>query len=192
MLLNKSKKELDIKIVYYGPALAGKTENLKYIYSKVKPEYRGELIKIDTKGERTLYFDFIPVEFQFSPYTLKVHLYTVPGQTFYKISRKLVIRGADGIVFVADSMPERREFNISSMEEMKEFMEELGMKDIPVVLQYNKRDLKDALSIEILQEDLNWNNFPYVLAIASIGEGVIETLEIILKLVIRSIKARIL
>lgn len=192
MFLNKLKKELDIKIVYYGPALGGKTENLKYIYLKIKPEYRGELIKIDTKGERTLYFDFIPIEFQFSPYTLKVHLYTVPGQVYYKISRKLVLKGADGIVFVADSMPERREFNINSMEEMKEFIEELEIKDIPIVLQYNKRDLKNALSIEILQRDLNWNNFPHVLAIASTGEGVIETLEITLKLVIRNIKAKVL
>ncbi len=194
MLLNKLKNELDIKIVYYGPALAGKTENLKYIYSKIRPDRRGELVKIDTKGERTLYFDFMPVEFQLNPYKLKVHLYTVPGQVFYKVARKLVLKGADGIVFVGDSTPERREANIQSMEEMLSNLneEQINLDEIPIVLQYNKRDLSNALDIAILQNDLNRNNWPYTLAVASEGKGVIETLDIILKLTMSKIKVKVL
>lgn len=194
MLLNKSKNELDLKIVYYGPALAGKTENLKYIYSKVSPQRRGELVKIDTKGERTLYFDFMPIEISLEPYKLKVHLFSVPGQVFYKVSRKLVLKGFDGIIFVADSSPDRREANIQSMEEMLSNIQSDGIKieEIPIVLQYNKRDLKDALTIEVLQNDLNRNNWPYVLAIASEGKGVIETLDLCLKLTIKNVKAKII
>lgn len=193
MILNRLKEEIDIKIVYYGPALSGKTENLKYIYSKISPERRGELVKIDTKGERTLYFDFMPIEFQLNPYKLKVHLYTVPGQVFYKVSRKLVLKGFDGIVFVADSAPERREANIQAMEEMIDYIQSdgLNLDEIPIVLQYNKRDLINALDVEILQSDLNRNNWEYVLAIASMGKGVIETLDLILKLTIKKVKAKV-
>jgi len=194
MLLNKSKNEIDLKIVYYGPALAGKTENLKYIYSKISPQRRGELVKIDTKGERTLYFDFMPIEIKLEPYKLKVHLFSVPGQVFYKVSRRLVLKGFDGIIFVADSSPDRREANIQSMEEMLSNIQSDGFKieDIPIVLQYNKRDLTNALSIEVLQNDLNRNNWPYVLAVASEGKGVIETLDLCLKLTIKSVKAKII
>jgi len=194
MLLNKSKNEIDLKIVYYGPALAGKTENLKYIYSKISPQRRGELVKIDTKGERTLYFDFMPIEIKLEPYKLKVHLFSVPGQVFYKASRRLVLKGFDGIIFVADSSPDRREANIQSMEEMLSNIQSDGFKieDIPIVLQYNKRDLTNALSIEVLQNDLNRNNWPYVLAVASEGKGVIETLDLCLKLTIKSVKAKII
>jgi signal recognition particle receptor subunit beta len=194
MLLNKAKNEIDLKIVYYGPALAGKTENLKYIYSKISPERRGELVKIDTKGERTLYFDFMPIEIKLEPYKLKVHLFSVPGQVFYKVSRKLVLKGFDGIIFVADSSPDRREANIQSMEEMLSNIQSDGLKieDIPIVLQYNKRDLPNALPIEVLQNDLNRNNWQYVLAVASEGKGVIETLDLCLKLTIKSVKAKII
>ena len=194
MLLNKAKNEIDLKIVYYGPALAGKTENLKYIYSKISPERRGELVKIDTKGERTLYFDFMPIEIKLEPYKLKVHLFSVPGQVFYKASRKLVLKGFDGIIFVADSSPDRREANIQSMEEMLSNIQSDGLKieDIPIVLQYNKRDLPNALPIEVLQNDLNRNNWQYVLAVASEGKGVIETLDLCLKLTIKSVKAKII
>lgn len=194
MLLNKAKNEIDLKIVYYGPALAGKTENLKYIYSKISPERRGELVKIDTKGERTLYFDFMPIEIKLEPYKLKVHLFSVPGQVFYKVSRRLVLKGFDGIIFVADSSPDRREANIQSMEEMLSNIQSDGLKieDIPIVLQYNKRDLTNALPIEVLQNDLNRNNWQYVLAVASEGEGVIETLDLCLKLTIKSVKAKII
>jgi len=194
MLLNKAKNEIDLKIVYYGPALAGKTENLKYIYSKISPERRGELVKIDTKGERTLYFDFMPIEIKLEPYKLKVHLFSVPGQVFYKVSRKLVLKGFDGIIFVADSSPDRREANIQSMEEMLSNIQSDGLKieDIPIVLQYNKRDLTNALPIEVLQNDLNRNNWQYVLAVASEGKGVIETLDLCLKLTIKSVKAKII
>jgi signal recognition particle receptor subunit beta len=194
MLLNKAKNEIDLKIVYYGPALAGKTENLKYIYSKISPERRGELVKIDTKGERTLYFDFMPIEIKLEPYKLKVHLFSVPGQVFYKVSRKLVLKGFDGIIFVADSSPDRREANIQSMEEMLSNIQSDGLKieDIPIVLQYNKRDLTNALPIEVLQNDLNRNNWQYVLAVASEGKGVVETLDLCLKLTIKSVKAKII
>ncbi|MFZ8847057.1 MAG: GTP-binding protein [Candidatus Hydrothermia bacterium] len=194
MLLNKAKNEIDLKIVYYGPALAGKTENLKYIYSKISPERRGELVKIDTKGERTLYFDFMPIEIKLEPYKLKVHLFSVPGQVFYKVSRKLVLKGFDGIIFVADSSPDRREANIQSMEEMLSNIQSDGLKieDIPIVLQYNKRDLPNALPIEVLQNDLNRNNWQYVVAVASEGKGVIETLDLCLKLTIKSVKAKII
>jgi signal recognition particle receptor subunit beta len=136
----------------------------------------------------------MPIEIKLEPYKLKVHLFSVPGQVFYKVSRKLVLKGFDGIIFVADSSPDRREANIQSMEEMLSNIQSDGLKieDIPIVLQYNKRDLTNALPIEVLQNDLNRNNWQYVLAVASEGEGVIETLDLCLKLTIKSVKAKII
>ncbi len=193
MFIDTKKKEINVKIVYYGPALSGKTTNLKVIYAKLNPKFRGELVTVDTKGERTLYFDFLPVEITLpGGFRVKFHIYTVPGQVFYKASRKLVLKGADGIVFVADSTPERREANIQIMQELSETLEEYGtpINSIPLVLQYNKRDVPNALSIDILNADLNQLNVPYFLAIASHEKGVFETLDAIVKLVIKKLTTK--
>ncbi len=193
MFIDTKKKEINVKIVYYGPALSGKTTNLKVIYAKLNPKFRGELVTVDTKGERTLYFDFLPVEITLAGgFKVKFHIYTVPGQVFYRASRKLVLKGADGIVFVADSSPERREANIQIMQELSETLEEQGtpLGTIPLVLQYNKRDLPNALDVETLQADLNHLNAPYFLAVASQEKGVFETLDAIVKLVIKKLTSK--
>ncbi len=193
MFIDTKKKEINVKIVYYGPALSGKTTNLKVIYAKLNPKFRGELVTVDTKGERTLYFDFLPVEIALpGGFRVKFHIYTVPGQVFYKASRKLVLKGADGIVFVADSTPERREANIQTMQELSETLEEYGtpINSIPIVLQYNKRDVPHALSVDTLNADLNQLNVPYFLAIASHEKGVFETLDAIVKLVIKKLTSK--
>ncbi|MEO0202380.1 MAG: ADP-ribosylation factor-like protein [candidate division WOR-3 bacterium] len=190
MFIDTKKKEINVKIVYYGPALSGKTTNLKIIYAKLNPKFRGDLVTVDTKGERTLYFDFLPVEITLAGgFRVKFHIYTVPGQVFYKVSRKLVLKGADGIVFVADSSPDRREANIQIMQELIESLEEQGitLDSIPLVLQYNKRDLPNALDVDTLNADLNHLNVDYFLAIASQEKGVFETLDAIVKLVIKKL-----
>lgn len=193
MFIDTKKKEINVKIVYYGPALSGKTTNLKVIYAKLNPKFRGELVTVDTKGERTLYFDFLPVEITLAGgFKVKFHIYTVPGQVFYRASRKLVLKGADGIVFVADSSPERREANIQIMQELSETLEEQGtpLGTVPIVLQYNKRDVPNALDVETLQADLNHLNAPYFLAVASQEKGVFETLDAIVKLVIKKLTSK--
>ncbi len=190
MVVDIAKREINVKIVYYGPAVSGKTTNLIVIHRRLKPEHRGEMISIDTKGERTLFFDFLPVEVPIGGgFKVRFHLYTVPGQYFYKTSRKLVLKGADGIVFVADSQKSRAEENKVIFEEMKEFLAEQGMSldDVPLVLQYNKRDLQDIMSVEELNKLLNEKGYPYVESIASQGKGVFETLDLISKLVLKSV-----
>lgn len=193
MFIDTKKKEINVKIVYYGPALSGKTTNLKVIYAKLNPKFRGDLVTVDTKGERTLYFDFLPIEITLpGGFKVKFHVYTVPGQVFYKASRKLVLKGADGIVFVADSSLERRESNIQIMQELIETLEEQGISinSIPLVIQYNKRDAPNAMSIDIMNADLNHLNSPYFEAIASQEKGVFETLDAIVKLVIKKLTAK--
>ncbi|MCS7244651.1 MAG: ADP-ribosylation factor-like protein [candidate division WOR-3 bacterium] len=193
MFIDTKKKEINVKIVYYGPALSGKTTNLKVIYAKLNPKFRGDLVTVDTKGERTLYFDFLPIEITLAGgFKVKFHVYTVPGQVFYKASRKLVLKGADGIVFVADSSPERRESNIQIMQELIETLEEQGisLNSIPLVIQYNKRDIPNAMSIDIMNADINHLNNPYFEAIASQEKGVFETLDAIVKLVIKKLTTK--
>ncbi len=196
MVVDIAKREINVKIVYYGPAVSGKTTNLIVIHKKLKPEHRGEMVSIDTKGERTLFFDFLPVEVPIGGgFKVRFHLYTVPGQYFYKTSRKLVLKGADGIVFVADSQRSRAEENKVIFREMKEFLAEQGtsIDEIPLVLQYNKRDLQDIMSIEEMNKLLNDKGYPYIESVASQGKGVFETLDLISKLVLKSVlqKARV-
>jgi len=196
MLIDRRRKEIHVKIVYYGPALSGKTTNLKYIYKKLSPKFRGEMVMVDTKGERTLYFDFLPVEIKVQKgFKVKFHLYTVPGQEFYKSSRRLVLKGADGIVFVADSAVDRREANIKIMNEMVETLKEFKtpIETLAFVIQYNKRDLPSVLDIQTLQSDLNFLGVPYYEAIAKDGIEVFPTLDGVIKQVMRNItkKARV-
>lgn len=191
MLVDVGNKEINCKIVFYGPALSGKTTNLKYIFKKLNPAYRGDMITIDTKGERTLFFDFLPVEVKLpGGFKVRFHLYTVPGQFFYKASRRLVLRGADGLVFVVDSSEARMQSNLEILEEMVSALRDHGQNvpdPIPLVMQYNKRDLPDALPVPELEAKLNRWGVPYVEAVAINGVGVFQTLDLITKLVLKKV-----
>jgi len=157
-MINYASREINCKIVYYGPGLGGKTTNLEHIYGKVQPETRGKLISLATETERTLFFDFLPVDLgTIRGFKTRFHLYTVPGQVYYNASRKLILKGVDGIVFVADSQLERMEANQESMQNLYDNMAEYGydLRQMPFVVQYNKRDLPNAAAIEDLQAALN-------------------------------------
>jgi signal recognition particle receptor subunit beta len=190
--INFSTREVNCKIVYYGPGLSGKTTNLQYVHTKVPKARRGDLISLATESDRTLYFDFLPIDIgSINGMATKFQLYTVPGQVFYNATRKLVLRGADGVVFVADSQRSKREENIESLHNLKENLLEYGydMATMPVVLQYNKRDLPDLLTIEELDSDLNWSEWRHLEAAAVDGTGVFDTLKLITKLVLDRAKA---
>jgi len=189
--INYSAREINCKLVYYGPGLGGKTTNLQHIYKKVDPSAKGKLISLATETERTLFFDFMPLALgEIRGFKVRLHLYTVPGQVFYDASRKLILKGADGIVFVADSQLERMESNIESLQNLEENLGEQGLEleKIPFVLQYNKRDLQNVVSIEDLQRSLNRRNVPWFEAVATTGVGVFETLKAIAKLVLQELK----
>jgi len=189
--INYSSREINCKIVYYGPGLGGKTTNLQYIYQKVDPASKGKLISLATETERTLFFDFLPLELgTIRGFKTRFHLYTVPGQVFYDASRKLILKGADGVVFVADSQVERMESNVESLQNLETHLAEHGLsiKKIPFVLQYNKRDLPNIVSVEELQKALNPDGYPYFEAVASQGIGVFETLKAIAKLVLTELR----
>jgi hypothetical protein len=191
MLINWQLRELNLKIVYYGPALSGKTTNLEYIYSKVDPRRRGDLISLKTHEDRTLYFDFLQLELgKISGLTPKIHLYTVPGQAYYESSRKLVLRGADGVVFVADSGRDRLKYNLESWQSMKKHLSELNMSfaDLPLVVQFNKRDLANAMLSSSLQSFLNINGSPTFEAVALQGYGVFDTLKAIINRVVSQVQ----
>ncbi len=190
MLVDVGKREINCKVVFYGPALSGKTTNLKYIFEKLNPNHRGQLISVDTKGERTLFFDFLPVEIKLpGGFKVRFHLYTVPGQFFYKASRRLVLKGADGIVYVADSSASRMESNLQILVEMLQTLKDYGnpLEKLPLVIQYNKRDVPDALPVAELQAKLNKWKAPHVEAVAVNGVGVFQTLDLITKMVIKDI-----
>ncbi len=190
-LINYSSKEINCKIVYYGPGLGGKTTNIKYVYSKVNPESRGKLMSLDTELDRTLFFDFLPVNLgKVRGFTLHFHLYTVPGQVYYNASRKLILKGTDGLIFVADSQIERFEDNIESLENLKENLAEYGVKlgDIPLTMQYNKRDLPNIVSIEELEEVLNPRRVFFSEGVAIQGIGVFEPLKEVSKKALRRLK----
>lgn len=189
--INYSSREVNCKIVYYGPGLSGKTTNLQYVHAKVPKKTRGDLISLATDADRTLYFDFLPINIgAINGFATKFQLYTVPGQVFYNATRKLVLRGVDGVVFVGDSQRSKKEENIESLNNLKENLVEYGydIMSLPIVLQYNKRDLPDVMSIAELQADLNWNNLPYFEASAVKGVGVFDTLKLITKLVLNKAK----
>ena len=157
-MINYASREINCKLVYYGPGLGGKTTNLEHIYSKVSPNTRGKMISLATETERTLFFDFLPVDLgTIRGFKTRFHLYTVPGQVYYNASRKLILKGVDGIVFVADSQIERAEANVESMQNLYDNMSEYGydVTKIPFVIQYNKRDLPNAAPVRELQEALN-------------------------------------
>jgi len=185
--INYSSREVNCKIVYYGPGLSGKTTNLQYVHAKVPKKTRGDLISLATDADRTLYFDFLPINIgAINGFATKFQLYTVPGQVFYNATRKLVLRGVDGLVFVADSQRSKKDENIESLNNLKENLIEYGydIYTLPIVLQYNKRDLPDVMTIEEMQQDLNWNNLPYFEASAVKGVGVFDTLKMITKVVL--------
>jgi signal recognition particle receptor subunit beta len=189
-MINYASREINCKIVYYGPGLCGKTTNLEYVYEKVAPNTRGKLISLATETERTLFFDFLPVDLgAIRGFKTRFHLYTVPGQVYYNASRKLILKGVDGVVFVGDSQVERLDANIESMHNLYENLAEYGLdlREIPFVIQYNKRDLPNISSLEELQRELNPNGVPYFEAVAVRGIGVFDTLKAVSKLVIKSL-----
>lgn len=184
-LINPKKKEVQAKLVYYGPGRGGKTTNLEYIYARFKDQIKTQLTTIKTYGDRTLFFDFLPLDIgQVKGYQLRIQLYTVPGQVKYNATRKLVLRGVDGIVFVADSMAVRRQMNKVSLKDLQENLADINKNifTIPLVLQFNKRDLAEEgiplVAVEDLQHDLNRQlNVPFFEASATQGAGVVETLK---------------
>ncbi len=190
-LFNYTSREVNAKIVYYGPGLSGKTTNIKYIYEKITPEKKGKLITLPTYGDRTLFFDFFPLEAgEIRGYKIRFHLYTVPGQVFYNATRKLVLKGADGVVFVADSQRDMMDSNLESMANLRDNLAELGINldEFPLVVQYNKRDLPDVIPVEEMNRVLNPRGVPYFSASATNGDGVLETLTTISKLVLMDLK----
>ncbi len=193
-LFNYATKEITIKIVYYGPGLSGKTTNLQYLHSIFEPSKRGKLLSLATEADRTLFFDFLPVELgKISDFSIRFQLYTVPGQVRYNATRKLVLKGADAVVFVADSQREMREQNIESLKNMSENLtaNNINPYDIPIILQYNKRDLTNVLSVDELNNDLNENRkYDYKETIAISGTGVEDTFKHITKLVIKGISRK--
>lgn len=189
--INYSSKEINCKIVYYGPGLCGKTANLQYIFNKTGEERKGKLISLATETERTLFFDFLPLALgDIKGFKVRFHLYTVPGQVFYAASRKLILKGCDGIVFVADSQIERAEANVESLEDLKINLEEHGfdLNVIPLIIQYNKRDLPNIMPVEELDQMLNARKVPTFEAVAPQGPGVFETLKEVARLVILELK----
>jgi hypothetical protein len=191
--INYGFREISCKIVYYGPGLSGKTTNLQYVHDRVPAKSRGELISLATEADRTLYFDFLPINVgDIGGFATKFQLYTVPGQVFYNATRKLVLRGVDGIVFVADSQLSKMDENIESLANMHENLREndVDPTQIPIVMQYNKRDLPDIASIEELERTLNPEGWPFTEASAVEGIGVFDTMKRITKLVLEDTKRR--
>lgn len=189
-LINYSSREINVKIVYYGPGLCGKTTNIQYIYEKVSPETKGKLITLATEMDRTLFFDFLPLELgMVKGFKTRFHLYTVPGQVYYDASRKLILRGVDGIIFVADSQTSRYDANIESLYNLHENLGEYNLKleELPYAIQYNKRDLPDVISVDDLQQELNPKSSPSFEAVALNGAGVFDTLKAVAKSVLRNL-----
>jgi hypothetical protein len=190
-VLDLEKKEVNAKIVYYGPALCGKTTNIHFIFSKLKPEHRGELKTLSTKTYRTLFFDFLPVEVgEVKGLVTRFFLYSVPGQIFYNQIRKEVLRDVDGIVFVGDSQLKMKEENLQSLKNLEENLAEMGksLKDIPHIIQYNKRDMPEVQNLEDLHRQLNKYNAPFFEAVATQGVGVLKGLTTISKMVLKKLR----
>jgi len=191
--INYSAREINCKIVYYGPGLCGKTTNLIYIYKKTNPDSKGKMISLATETERTLFFDFLPLALgNIKGFKVRFHLYTVPGQVFYDASRKLILRGVDGVIFVADSQVERMEANIESMENLRKNLKDQGLSldGMPFVIQYNKRDLPNVVPVDEMNRVLNPKNAPVFEGVAATGAGVFDTLKEIAKMVIFELKKK--
>ena len=189
-MINYASREINCKIVYYGTGLGGKTTNLEYIYSRVNPDTKGKMISLATETERTLFFDFLPIDLgEIRGFKTRFHLYTVPGQVYYNASRRLILKGVDGLVFVADSQATRAEANIESMHNLYDNLETYGydLQTIPFAIQYNKRDMPNVLSREELRAQINPMGVPDFEGVAIEGKGVFETLSCVSKLVVKSL-----
>ena len=189
--INYAAREINCKIVYYGPGLCGKTTNLQYIYERTNPDAKGKMISLATETERTLFFDFLPLSLgEIRGFKTRFHLYTVPGQVFYDASRKLILKGVDGVIFVADSQIERLEANQESVENLRTNLAEQGysLEKIPYVIQYNKRDLPNVVPVEELRPLVNPMNVPDFEANARAGVGVFDTLKAVSKAVLNELK----
>ena len=189
--INYSSREINCKLVYYGPGLGGKTTNLQFIYARTSPEAKGKMISLATETERTLFFDFLPLSLgEIRGFKTRFHLYTVPGQIFYDASRKLILKGVDGVVFVADSQNERMEANIESLENLRQNLTEQGynLDKLPYIIQYNKRDLPNAAPLDELRQLLNPAHATEFEACATTGVGVFETLKAIAKAVLTELR----
>jgi signal recognition particle receptor subunit beta len=189
--INYSSREINCKIVYYGPGLCGKTTNLQYIYGKTNPDVKGKMISLATETERTLFFDFLPLSLgEIRGFKTRFHLYTVPGQVFYDASRKLILKGVDGVVFCADSQIERMEANVESLDNLGVNLREQGydIANVPYVVQYNKRDLPNAAPLDEMRRLLNPTGVPEFEACATVGKGVFETLKSVAKGVLSDLK----
>src|SRR6478672_7721407 len=193
VLFNYSTKELTAKVVYYGPGLCGKTTNLQWIHEKTPIKNKGKMLSLATEADRTLFFDFLPIDLgTIRGMKTRIQLYTVPGQVFYNATRRMVLKGADCVVFVADSQEPVLDANLDALANLKENLEanEIDPGEIPTVLQYNKRDLPNALPVEILNERLNTRGLPFFEAVAMKGQGVADTLKAATALVFKSLAAK--
>ena len=188
--INYANKEINCKIVYYGPGLGGKTTNLQLIYDRTKPDAKGKMVSLATETDRTLFFDFLPLDLgTVRGFTTRFHLYTVPGQVFYDASRKLILKGVDGVVFVADSQTERMDANIESIRNLEENLREHGfdLRTLPYALQFNKRDLPNVVPVDEMYRTLNYKREPTFEAVATNGRGVFDTLKAVAKLILRDL-----
>jgi signal recognition particle receptor subunit beta len=189
--INYATKEINCKVIYFGPGLSGKTTNVQFIYEHTQQEQRGKLVTLSTENERTLFFDFLPLAVgDVRGYKTRFHLYTIPGQTFYEVSRQFILKGVDGVVFVADSQTERMEANIESFESLEKGLERQGydLSKLPLVFQYNKRDMQSIVTVRELEATFNPMRRPHFEAVASRGQGVMETLQCISQCIIRELK----
>jgi signal recognition particle receptor subunit beta len=191
--INYAIREISVKIVFYGPGLSGKTTNLQVIHRKIPIDYRSDMVSLATETDRTLFFDFLPLDLgKIKGFSTKFQLYTVPGQVYYNATRKLVLRGVDGVVFVVDSAQDKMQENLESFQNLHENLAEYGIKQgsIPIVLQYNKRDLPNALPVQTLDKTINKFGYPWNEAVANQGKGVFESLKIIGKIVIDNLNKK--
>lgn len=194
MFINWALQEINLKIVYYGPGMSGKTTNLEYIHSKLDPSLTGELITLKTKEDRTIFFDFMQIEVgRIKGKKPKFNLYTVPGQVYYASSRKIILNGVDGVVFVADSQKDRMEGNIETLLDLENNLMSMGysLENYPWVIQYNKRDLPSVESLDMLQKKLNFFNVPYFESVAIKGTGVFDSLKSIINLVVQHVQKQL-
>jgi len=188
--INYASREINCKIVYYGPGLGGKTTNLQYIYERTNPQNKGQLISLATETDRTLFFDFLPLDLgSVRGFRTRFHLYTVPGQVFYDASRKLILKGVDGVIFVADSQEARMDANLESLDNLKHNLHENGfdLAALPYALQFNKRDLPGAVAYDVMFSALNLKGEPTFEAVAPKGVGVFETLKAVAKQVLHEL-----
>jgi signal recognition particle receptor subunit beta len=188
--INYASREINCKIVYYGPGLGGKTTNLQYIYERTNPQNKGQLISLATETDRTLFFDFLPLDLgSVRGFRTRFHLYTVPGQVFYDASRKLILKGVDGVIFVADSQEARMDANLEALDNLRHNLHENGfdLAALPYALQFNKRDLPGAVAYDVMFRGLNFKGEPTFEAVAPKGVGVFETLKAVAKQVLHEL-----